>query len=59
MIRFSDIANLPSMKKAKFFITMVDNLFDAKAIDSLGLEATILKKNDQQLDLFTYSLATA
>ena len=59
MIRFSDIANLPSMKKAKFFITTVDNLFDAKAIDSLGLEATILKKNDQQLDLFTYSLATA
>ena len=59
MIRFSDIANLPSMKKAKFFITTVDNLFDAKAIDSLGLEATILKKNDQQLDLFTYSMATA
>ena len=59
MIRYSDIANLPSMKKAKFFITTVDNLFDAKAIDSLGLEATILKKNDQQLDLFTYSLATA
>ena len=59
MIRYSDIANLPSMKKAKFFITTVDNLFDAKAIDSLGLEATILKKNDQQLDLFTYSMATA
>jgi putative DNA modification/repair radical SAM protein len=59
MIRYSDIANLPSMKKAKFFITTVDNLFDAKAIDSLGLEATIMKKNDQQLDLFTYSLATA
>jgi putative DNA modification/repair radical SAM protein len=59
MIRFSDIANLPSMKKAKFFITTVDNLFDAKAIDSLGLEATILKKNDQQLDLFTYSMASA
>jgi putative DNA modification/repair radical SAM protein len=59
MIRYSDIANLPSMKKAKFFITTVDNLFDAKAIDSLGLETTILKKNDQQLDLFTYSLATA
>ena len=57
MIRFSDIANLPSMKKAKFFITTVDNLFDAKAIDSLGLEATILKKNEQQLDLFTYSAA--
>jgi putative DNA modification/repair radical SAM protein len=59
MIRFSDIANLPSMKKAKFFITTIDNLFDAKAIDSLGLEATILKKNVQQLDLFTYSMATA
>ena len=59
MIRFSDIANLPSMKKAKFFITTVDNLFDAKGIDSLELEATILKKNDQQLDLFTYSTATA
>jgi putative DNA modification/repair radical SAM protein len=59
MIRFSDIANLPSMKKAKFFITTVDNLFDAKGIDSLGLEATILKKNDQQLNLFTYSMATA
>jgi putative DNA modification/repair radical SAM protein len=59
MIRFSDIANLPSMKKAKFFITTVDNLFDAKAIDSLGLEASILKKNDQQLDLFTCSTANA
>ena len=59
MIRFADIANLPSMKKAKFFITTVDNLFDAKAIDSLGLEATILKKNSQQLDLFTYATAIA
>ena len=59
MIRFSDIANLPSMKKAKFFITTIDNLFDPKAIDSLGLEGAILKNNEQQLDLFTYSLANA
>ena len=59
MIRFSDIANLPSMKKAKFFITTADNLYDAKAIDSLQLESTILKKNEQQLDLFTYNQATA
>ena len=59
MIRFSDIAGLPSMKKAKFFITTLDNIYDAKGIDSLQLESTILKGPEQQLDLFTYSLGQA
>lgn len=52
-VRMSDLLKLPSLRKARYFITTADDAQTAKLIDSPLLESMLVERPQVQLDLFS------